>query len=252
MARSSAQEIGNEGVGRDGQARPSSPSVPTAGRDEELIIASLAAAVPSIAAITGRECEVVVHDLRCPERSIVAIANGHVSGRQIGSPLIGGPMNDVALKALARGVNPNPEILAYQTKTSDGRVLKSTTTLYYNLDCAPFAALCLNHDLSVPLAAARWLDQLVGATGAVAEPASEPGHPSRDFGLVLDELIAECLGREPGPVSELDREARLRIVAELEGRGAFLLRGSVVRVADALGISKFTVYSYLDEVRSSG
>lgn len=252
MTRLSAQEIGDAEFGEDEQARPSNQSVPAVGRDEELIIASLAAAVPSIAAITGRECEVVVHDLRCPERSVVAIANGHVSGRQIGSPLIGGPMNDIALKALARGVSPNPEILTYQTTTSDGRVLKSTTTLYYNLDCAPFAALCLNHDLSIPLAAARWLDQLVGATGAVTEHGSQPVHPSRDFGLVLDELIAECLGRESGPIDQLDREARLRIVAELEGRGAFLLRGSVVRVADALGISKFTVYSYLDEVRSSG
>ena len=30
----------------------------------------------------GKHCEVVLHDLSTPETSIIAIANGHVTGRQ--------------------------------------------------------------------------------------------------------------------------------------------------------------------------
>lgn len=43
----------------------------------------------------GREYEIVLHDLTNPERSIVAIANGELSGRGIG-----GPVTDFALKIL--------------------------------------------------------------------------------------------------------------------------------------------------------
>jgi len=42
---------------------------------------SLKPVVDGIATMFGKNCEVVLHDLRNLERSIVAIANGHVTGR---------------------------------------------------------------------------------------------------------------------------------------------------------------------------
>ena len=47
-------------------------------------------------------------------------------------------------------------------------------------------------------------------------------------------------------MAELSREDKQRAVARLHDRGAFRYRKSVEVVADALGVSRFTVYNYLN------
>lgn len=239
--------------------------------EAEIVLSSLIALVPSLALIFGRNCEVVVHDLRMPEASIVALENGHVSGRVLGGPLIGGPINDVALKALTSKNPRDHKVLSYETITADGRRLRSTTTLYYDTDGKAYAAMCLNLDLGTAIATAKWLAELIelppGAeprdastgepapNGRVITPTAPPRAPKPqtkpDFTKVLDQMIAEVIAREPGHPHELDRDARFRIASELEARGAFLMRGAVVRIADALNVSKFTIYGYLDEIRNA-
>lgn len=218
-------------------------------REEDLIIESLRHAAPSLAVLLGENCEVVVHDLRRPEASIVALENGHVSNRRLGGPLIGGPINDVALGWVSGSRPPTSKVLSYDTLTSEGRKLKSTTTLYYNQAGRAYAALCLNFDLSGAYAASRWLEAIVKpASPETGEHNPEP-EPA-DFNDVLDRLIAECIAEEPVPTKGYTRDTRFRIVRALEARGAFLMRGAVVKVAVALGVSKFTVYGYLDEIRN--
>lgn len=53
--------------------------------------------------------------------------------------------------------------------------------------------------------------------------------------------------RELGaPLGQLGREDKQRAVRLLDDRGAFVLRRSVEDVADALGVSRITVYNYLN------
>jgi predicted transcriptional regulator YheO len=47
----------------------------------------------------------------------------------------------------------------------------------------------------------------------------------------------------------MSRTEKQKLVRFLDDRGAFSLRKSVERVADILGVSRFTVYNYLDAVR---
>jgi len=59
--------------------------------------------------------------------------------------------------------------------------------------------------------------------------------------------LIEGVERELGaPLGQLTREDKQRAVRMLEDRGAFLLRRSVEDVADALGVSRITVYNYLN------
>ena len=82
----------------------------------------------------------------------------------------------------------------------------------------------------------RWDGEVVGA---VRLPALHGA---------LDRLIAQ-VERELGtPVAELDREQKQQAVALLDDLGAFTLRKGVEDVADALGVSRFTVYNYLHAV----
>ena len=87
-----------------------------------------------IASQFGPNCEVVVHDLATndPERSIVAIENGHVTGRKAGD----GPSH-VVLEALRGNPEQLHDHLSYLTRTKDGKILKSTTIYIRDDDGAP-------------------------------------------------------------------------------------------------------------------
>lgn len=62
----------------------------------------------------------------------------------------------------------------------------------------------------------------------------------------LDHLLAELRRRHGVPLAELDRKTKQSVVRVLETRGAFSVRHGVEIVANALGVSRFTVYNYLN------
>ncbi|MEE1824539.1 helix-turn-helix domain-containing protein [Streptomyces sp. BE20] len=111
-----------------------------------------------------------------------------------------------------------------------------------------------------PLAAA--LKPLLDAVGATPLPVGEAkpedvvleweGAPALAVRLphlsnALDRLLAETARQFDGrPLAELDRWEKQRVVALLEERGAFTVRHGVETVATALGVSRFTVYNYLN------
>lgn len=62
--------------------------------------------------------------------------------------------------------------------------------------------------------------------------------------------LLERMEREFGaPLHQLDREGKQEVVRRLEEEGAFVIRKAVEEVADALGVSRFTVYNYLNAER---
>jgi len=106
-------------------------------------------------------------------------------------------------------------------------------------------ALLIGIDL-VAVAAAQGLlhDLAEPHTGAQA-PLGSLAHLDE----ALDQLIAQGESQIGRPLGEMSRAEKQRLVRFLDDRGAFSLRKSVERVADILGVSRFTVYNYLDAVR---
>ncbi|MFE3635673.1 helix-turn-helix domain-containing protein [Streptomyces sp. NPDC059168] len=62
----------------------------------------------------------------------------------------------------------------------------------------------------------------------------------------LDHILAAMERRQGMPLADLDRRAKQEVVRVLEARGAFSVRHGVETVAGALGVSRFTVYNYLN------
>ena len=50
------------------------------------------------------------------------------------------------------------------------------------------------------------------------------------------------------PVREMTKADRLRVIEHLKGMDAFSYRRAVPYVASHLGVSRYTIYKYLDEV----
>ncbi|GGL81677.1 DNA-binding protein [Streptomyces fumigatiscleroticus] len=67
----------------------------------------------------------------------------------------------------------------------------------------------------------------------------------------LDHILAAMERKRGKPLAELDRKAKQEVVRTLEARGAFSVRHGVETVASALGVSRFTVYNYLNREKGS-
>jgi hypothetical protein len=115
----------------------------------------------------------------------------------------------------------------------------------------------------VPHPLVEALRPLVSAVGAELVPPDSlaPGDvPLRWEGVVvvgvrlpdlhgaLDRLITQVESELGTPLASLTREDKQRAVQLLDEMGAFTLRRGVEDVADALGVSRFTVYNYLNAV----
>jgi hypothetical protein len=62
----------------------------------------------------------------------------------------------------------------------------------------------------------------------------------------LDRLIGAVENELGAPLDALSREQKQAAVQLLHERGAFELRRSVETVAEAMGVSRFTIYNYLN------
>ncbi|WP_406839462.1 helix-turn-helix domain-containing protein [Streptomyces sp. AHU1] len=67
----------------------------------------------------------------------------------------------------------------------------------------------------------------------------------------LDRILAALERTSGRPLAELDRKAKQEIVRILEARGAFSVRHGVETVASALGVSRFTIYNYLNREKGA-
>lgn len=201
----------------------------------------------AIATQFGSSCEVVVHDLETsdPEHSIVAIENGQVSGRTVGD----GPSH-VVLEAIKAGrIHKLSDRLAYLTKTSDGRILRSSTVFIRNEAGETVGVFGINYDITVLSAAADALGDITGTAGG-AGPVGEPEPIVKNVADLLDDLIEQSVELVGKPAALMNKEDRVRAIRYLNDAGAFLITKSGPKVCKYFGISKYTLYSYLDEAKA--
>ena len=195
-----------------------------------------------IASQFGPNCEVVVHDLATndPESSIVAIENGQVTGRKVGD----GPSH-VVLEALRGGQAQLQDHLSYLTRTKDGKILKSTTIYIRNDNGTPIGIFGINYDITLMLAMETALKQFT----ATEKDEKEPEAISRNVSDLLDELMEQSVKLVGKPVPLMNKEDKLKAVQFLTDTGAFLITKSGDKVCKFFGISKYTLYSYIDEAK---
>ena len=191
----------------------------------------------------GSNCEVVVHDLDSNdvEHSIVAIENGHVSWRRVGD----GPSH-IVLEALRGDCARLEDRLAYLTRSDDGKILKSSTIYIRDDDGRAIGVFAINYDITLMLAME---DALKGFT-ATQVPEREPEHISRNVADLLDELIEQSVKLVGKPVPLMNKEDKVKAIQFLNDTGAFLITKSGDKVCKFFGISKYTLYSYIDEAKN--
>ena len=90
-----------------------------------------------------------------------------------------------------------------------------------------------------------WDGETIAGVRLASQSAAAPVEAVGDLGRLLEDLATE-LG---APLCDLPRPQKQRAVRLLEERGAFTYRKSAETVAEALNVSRFTVYNYLNRDR---
>lgn len=234
--------------GRPASAAPqttgTAPAFPQTA-DGERLLAAFAGIVEPIGSALPANVEVVLHDLSRLPNSIVAV-HGNVTGRQVGDPA-----TDLLLKKAASGVLETD--IGYETQLPDGRRLRSSTTIIRDVLGNPVLALCINSDLSAWQAVARIAADMIGSVPNAAVTAASSAAVTREsFVRDVDELAASLLHEavdEAGvPVDLMQKRHKIEVVRMLKSRGMFMLRDAVEMVAEALRVTRFTIYNYLNEI----
>ena len=201
---------------------------------------TLFALAHTIAAHYGKSCEVAIHDLTdedAADHSIIYIENGEVTGRKVGDGASG-----IVLEQLSTAREAEDRI-GYFTKTADGKLLKSSTTYIRNEDGKVIAIFSINHDItSLSVASAAVSEIISPYENAPGEVAKITPHVED----LLDELLwksTELIGK---PVGLMNKEDKMRAIRWLNSKGALLITKSGDKIARYFGISKFTLYSYID------
>lgn len=188
----------------------------------------------------GTSCEVVIHDLkkRDMESSIVYIENGHVSNRTIGD----GP-SGIVLETLNKDPHLLKDRLAYLTKTDDGRILKSSTMYIRGKDDIIEYIFSLNYDITGLITIDTAIRSLIDTPQTADKTPKKITHNVNDL---LDTLIEQSVALVGKPVALMSKDDKVTAIQYLNDAGAFLITKSGDKVSAYFGISKFTLYSYMD------
>ncbi len=192
-----------------------------------------------ISEICGPACEVVLHNVKDQENSVIEIFNGFHSGRGIGSPL-----TDLAKELIDSGAYKTQDYISNYNGSSKGRDFLSSTYFIKNNDKL-VGLLCVNKDLSVSTELNNVMSRL--------QRLYNLSMPQTKFKETLDVPVDEILhslisntiqetGLTPAHMKMSDREDT---VALLKEKGITKMKGAVTEIAKQLDISEPTVYRYI-------
>ncbi|MCI9001907.1 MAG: hypothetical protein HFG03_03625 [Oscillibacter sp.] len=185
----------------------------------------------------GEGYEIVLHSLESMEHSVIAIANGHHTGRQEGSPI-----TDLALHML-HSIEEEEQtgFISYFSKNRKGEPLRSSTIVIYGENHRAIGLLCFNFYLntSVYTVVANLMD----------ESKSTPPMITETFVDNAEDLLSRVVEQVRQDVNDdgriLPSLKNKEIIRRCHAQGVFQIKNAVSRVAQLLGISKNTVYLHL-------
>lgn len=197
----------------------------------------------------GENVEVALHDLTTSEKEIIALANKHISGREIGAKLSNLSIHYLETKQYEK----KDFVLNYKTTGPDGKLLKSAT--YFIKEEGrelPIGMLCINVNISDYEYMETTLKRILGIKEN-KDVEYKIDKPIEILSSPLDEMIdiyiKECLELMGFPsyflVERLNVEEKINVVKYLQDKGTFNIKGAIGLVAEKLGVSDPTIYRYL-------
>ena len=208
--------------------------------------------------ILGPDYEIALHELTNDSNRIVAIANGELTGRHIGSPL-----SNTMLEYVAGNLYETQDyVLGFESVSASGKKMCCNSMFIKGRSGELAGLLCINFDASrYQELSARILDLCGSAirpaapsgTRLIADSAdpseAERAYPTSIAGATAS-IVSHVVAAYPVPVDRLTQDEKMEIMETLNHKGVFLLKGSVSYVAKELHSSEASIYRYLGKLNN--
>lgn len=210
----------------------------------------------------GPDYEVVLQDLSPDKKEIIAISNGHISGRKIGSPL-----TNAALQMLSSKLYKDREFVCnYKGIAENGHVLRSSTMFIKDESQNPIGLLCINFDDSRYNELHEKLLQVIhpeafarnslrfeksaapSASSFLENSSNITENFTMDISTLMLNIFTEATTGLETPTDRLNQNERKEIIRKLHENGMFQLKGAISFVARKFSCSTATIYRYLSEI----
>ena len=187
----------------------------------------------------GSNCEVVIHDLKANslQKTIIEIENGYVTNRKIGDGA-----SHIVLDTINNESDPLKDSIGYLTKTHDGRILKSSSIYIRDDNDQPIGIFCINYDITELTIAENSIKSLLNHKVEKIQLEEIP----QNVNDLLDNLIEQSVKMVGKPVALMAKEDKVKAIRFLNKAGAFLITKSGDKISKYFGISKYSIYNYID------
>ena len=215
-------------------------------KDQELL-KSYIPMVHFIAAFGGPHYEVVLHDLRDIEHSIIAIENGHISGRKIGDGII-----DFAYKKFVEDTEEEFIVNQSSRPTQDHRILRlSAYRIRSDISHELIGLLCVTADITDLIRIRKIIDAELYMEGGVYKEADSS---NEGVALPLADILEGTFRyamNEHGciTVDNMSKEEKMAVITTLKEQNLFEIKGAVSLIARKLKLSEPSIYRYLREIK---
>lgn len=207
-------------------------------KTDRMILDSYKNLIKGLADYLGPGYELILHNLESYEKSVIAIANGHYTGRKVGAPITNMALN--ILRDIENNVSEDN--VTYFTTNKNNKPMKSTTITIRGENNKIIGLLCINFYLDIPFS-----DVLKSFT-AKPQPLAE-GTVNEEFFEDSRQLMLHLIDSTKTAIMEdssiISSNKNKAIISRLHEKGIFDFKDSVQFVADTLNISKNTVYLHL-------
>ena len=211
-----------------------------------------------IGRVIGPDYEVALHDISDRGGSIVALANGHISGRSIGSPV-----SDRLRAIIDNRIYEEEDFILHEYGlTPSGKVPCSSSMFIKDVNGDLIGVMCINFDdsryreLSQKVFNLCHPDSLVDTNFRFDEtkvPLKAAGSRHAKLHTVPDssakEILTDELKKNNLHPENMTLKDKLRFITEMDNKGVFLIKGAVKDAAEIFGCSQATMYRHLSKIK---
>lgn len=210
--------------------------------------------------ILGPDYEVALHELKDDSNEIIAIANGELTGRHLGSPL-----SNKMLEYLTSHLYETQDyVLRFESTAITGKKMCSNSLFIKGPHNELAGLLCINFDSSryeelagkvMDLCGGKLMPGTESGTSLIVDrelPSAGPtaqAYPTSIAGATAS-IVSSVVANYPVEVDRLTQDEKMDIMETLSRKGVFLLKGSVSYVAKELHSSEASIYRYLGKLNN--
>ncbi len=203
--------------------------------------------VEMIYAQFGESCNVTLYEVKKGNGTVIA-----TRGKML-SESVGDKMPDYIAQMIRNAGEAPDNLYGFINREHVGYLLRTSLDFIYDDNEKLIGCLCISHNLMQIKMIISFLEEFYRTDRYLEERELQSDKQFTSVQDYVSQTIDNFMTERLGGVNfaSLPRNDKLRFIEELEQKGIFQVKGSVEMIAQKVNLTKFAIYNYLCEIRSS-